>query len=137
MAHDFKLFPELTNKQMQLYYLDSPHAQITQDFRARVVKVTDGDTVRVEVDFRDFDFPVRFVNTASPELDEEGGEKSQSWLEEQIGGEEVDVLINPKNRVGKWGRLLGEIIHRGLNINKLSVMLGYSINWRDRKQVRL
>ena len=63
MAHDFKLFPELTNRQMQEYYFQSPHKQITENFAAKVVKVTDGDTIRVEVDFRDFDFPIRIAET--------------------------------------------------------------------------
>ena len=48
MAHDFKNFPELTNRQMQVYYFESPHKQVTEDFRGRVIKVTDGDTIRVE-----------------------------------------------------------------------------------------
>ena len=39
MAHDFKLFPELTNAQMDLYYFESPHRQITEDFIGKVVKV--------------------------------------------------------------------------------------------------
>ena len=37
MVHDFKAFPELTNSQMDLYYWDSPHKQITDDFDAVVV----------------------------------------------------------------------------------------------------
>ena len=47
MAHDFKQFPELTNSQMVMYYFQSPHKQITEPFEAKVVKVTDGDTIRV------------------------------------------------------------------------------------------
>jgi len=54
MAHDFKRFPELTNNQMNLYYFDSPHQQIAEDFDAKVVNVHDGDTVRLEVSWRDF-----------------------------------------------------------------------------------
>ncbi len=129
MAHDFKRFPELTNRQMQLYYFDSPHQQITENFEAKVVKVTDGDTIRVETEFRDFTFPIRFANIAAPELNEEGGKQSQSWLEDQILGEEVTVLVNNRNRVEKWGRLLGEIIHMGININEASKANGESIQF--------
>ena len=32
MAHDFKKWPELRNSQMALYYFESPHRQITEDF---------------------------------------------------------------------------------------------------------
>lgn len=128
--HDFKRFPELTNRQMSLYYFDSPHQQITENFEAKVIKVTDGDTIRVETEFRDFSFPIRFANIAAPELNEEGGEKSQSWLENQIMGEKVMVLVNKQNRVEKWGRLLGEVIHNGMNMNNTSRILGHSIQFR-------
>ena len=126
MPHDFKRFPELTNSQMQFYYFESPHKQITEDFTAKVTKVTDGDTIRVKCDFRDFDFPVRFSLINAPELSE-GGKQSKNWLEKQILNEEVEILINPKSRTEKFGRLLGEIIHMGININKMSMDWGYSV----------
>lgn len=129
MAHNFKLFPELTNRQMQLYYFDSPHQQITENFNAVVVKVTDGDTIRVETDFRDFSFPIRFSNIAAPEMNEEGGKESRTWLEDQIMGEEIMVLVNKQNRVDKWGRLLGEIMHMGININEASKANAHSIQF--------
>jgi len=129
MAHDFKRFPELTNSQMQLYYMDSPHRQIQEGFLAKVMSVHDGDTIRVKWDERDFDFPIRFSNIAAPELNEQGGIKSQKWLEKQILGEEIYVKVNPHNRVEKWGRLLGEIIHQGININQSSMDLGYSVEF--------
>ena len=129
MAHDFKRFPELTNSQMQLYYMDSPHRQIQEGFLAKVMSVHDGDTIRVKWDERDFDFPIRFSNIAAPELDEQGGIKSQKWLEKQILNEEVYVKVDPTNRVEKWGRLLGEIIHQGMNMNQLSMDSGYSVEF--------
>ena len=129
MAHDFKRFPELTNSQMQLYYMDSPHRQIQEGFLAKVMSVHDGDTIRVKWDERDFDFPIRFSNIAAPELNEQGGIKSQKWLEKQILNEEVYVKVDPTNRVEKWGRLLGEIIHQGMNMNQLSMDSGYSVEF--------
>ena len=135
--HDFKKFPELRNSQMAIYYFHSPHKQITEDFEGVVVKATDGDTVRMEVEFRDFSFPVRFIDTAAPELDEPGGLESQSWLESKILNETVQVRINPKDRVGKWGRLLGEIFFRGMSINQESILLGLSVPWDARKEGKL
>ena len=124
--HDFKKFPELANSQMQFYYFDSPHKQIMEDFTAEVVKVTDGDTIRVKWEERDFDFPIRLSYINSAEMDE-NGLASKKWLENQIMGEEVNILINPRNRVGKFGRLLGRIIHMGQNINQMSLDWGYSV----------
>lgn len=129
--HDFKRFPELSNSQMQLYYFQSPHKQITEDFRARVVKVTDGDTIRVMWDERDFTFPIRIANIEAPEIDEKGGKESQSWLEAQILGEEVDILLSP-TRVEKWGRLLADIFHRGVLMSEESVRNFHSVLWDER-----
>jgi len=132
MPHDFNRFPELTNSQMDFYYFASPHKQITEDFTGTVVKVTDGDTIRVKWRERDFDFPVRFFDNAAPELDELGGRESQSWLEKKILGEEVDIIINPDLRVEKWGRLLGRVIFKGIDIGEESIMFGKSVSWEDR-----
>lgn len=130
MAHDFKKFPELTNSQMALYYWDSPHKQILSDFEARVTKVTDGDTIRVKWEERDFDFPVRLSLIDAPEIGS-GGRRSKDWLTQQILNEEVTVKINPKMRIGKFGRILGEIIHEGNNINQASLDEGFSYIFED------
>lgn len=134
MAHDFKNFPELTNSQMEIYYFESPHKQITSDFDAKVVKVIDGDTIRVFWEERDFDFPVRLLDIDAPEIDTPRGVKSQKWLEDLILGKDILVQIDEKQRVDKWGRLLGKIISEGLPINELSMLLGFSIPFERREE---
>ena len=127
MAHDFKRFPELTNNQMQFYYFDSPHRQITESFTAEVVKVTDGDSIRVLWNERDFDFPVRLSKINAPELNTGArGEASRDFLEDLLMGEEVFIIVDPKNRVGKFGRILGEIIVKGMSANAMSLNSGHS-----------
>ena len=130
MAHDFKAFPELSNNQMQFYYFDSPHKQMVEPFEAKVVRVKDGDTVQVTTQDRDFDFPIRLARIASPEIDEVGGRQSQRWLESELLGEDVHIVLDRK-RVGKWGRLLGTIYHIGRNMNDISLDLGYSIKFGE------
>tara|TARA_R100000789_G_C2970117_1_gene140504 strand:- start:265 stop:714 length:450 start_codon:yes stop_codon:yes gene_type:complete len=129
--HDFKNFPELTNRQMEIFYFDSPHKQITEDFRARVVKVIDGDTVRVKWEERSFDFPIRLANLAAPELKESGGVESQKWLAEKILGKDVDIVLSPE-RVEKWGRLLAYVIDGGINMSEESRMFGMGQSWNER-----
>jgi endonuclease YncB( thermonuclease family) len=131
MAHDFKKYPELANSQMPFYYFDSPHRQIIEDFNATVIRVKDGDTIQVRWDERDFDFPVRMADIAAPELKEAGGLESAAWLRDEIEGEEVTIVIDQKNRVGKWGRLLGDIIHLGRSMSELSLNLGYSMPFKS------
>ena len=120
--HDFKNWPELTNAQMDFYYFESPHKQITRGFFATCVKVHDGDTITVRTNFRDFDFPIRLSYIDAPELNEPQGIESREWLKDRIIGKTIDVLINPADRVGKWGRILGVIMSDGMNINQESLM---------------
>ena len=132
MAHDFKLFPELTNSQMQIYYFESPHKQITEPFTAKVVKVTDGDTIRVLWNERNFDFPVRFAELAAPELDEEGGLESQRWLEDQILGQIVEI-IPTRMRVEKWGRLLANVLLHNSDMSAESINNNHAVSWKNRE----
>jgi len=137
MTHDFTAFPELTDEQMNFYYFDSPHKQIFESFRAQVIKVHDGDTITLRWFERDFDFPVRFSDIAAPELSEAGGEDSKNWLERKLLNEEVDVSIDPKNRVEKWGRLLGKIYFNGISIGDESINAGKSISWENRNDGKI
>lgn len=132
MAHDFKQFPELTKTQMEMYYFDSPHKQVPESFTAKVVSVHDGDTVRLYWKERDFTFPLRLLNIDSPELNEQGGQRCQKWLENLIFNQEVDIIVDPDHRVEKWGRLLGEILFMGMNINELSLIEGMSVPFERR-----
>ena len=113
--HDFKKYPELTNKQLREAPFESPHQQITEDFFADVISVHDGDTIRLRTDFRDFTFPLRFLEIDAPELGE-GGEEAGNWLRARLLGAKVQIIMDPINRVDKWGRLLGQVFHNGLDV---------------------
>ena len=126
MPHDFKRFPELTNSQMNFYYWDSPHKQITEGFIGKVIKVTDGDTIRLETNFRDFLTTVRFAFINAPEMSE-GGKESKAWLENRLMNKEVYIKVDPYNRVGKWGRIIGEVFSDGININYESLANFHSV----------
>ena len=132
MAHDFKKNPELWNSQMAIYYFDSPHKQIFEDFDAKVIKVIDGDTIRVTMPERAFSFPVRFIDTAAAEI-KEGGETAQRFLESQILNKNVRILIDRNNRVGRYGRLLGKVLFNGVDMNEHMIMMGFSVPFENRK----
>lgn len=136
MAHDFKKFPELTNNQMNLYYFDSPHEQIAQDFWATVEAVHDGDTIRVSCAFRDFTFPIRFANTMAAEINE-GGSEARDHLASMILGAEVEILIDKKNRVGKYGRLIGRVMKDGFDVGEQMKTDGFSVGvWQDQMGIK-
>ena len=134
--HDYDRYPELTNKQLAEYGFSSPHKQITEDFYANVIKVVDGDTIRVECDFRDFNFPIRFLGIDAPEMSE-GGEEAREWLKSRILGEEIEVKIDKRQRVGKYGRLLGQIHHMGMDIGEVMRQLCLVISFDQRNEGKL
>lgn len=136
MAHNFQRYPELTNSQMQVYYFESPHKQITEDFEADVVKVTDGDTIILKTSFRDFNFPLRFLDTNAPEMNE-GGRTAKDWLTERILNKKVHITIDPSKRVGKYGRLLGRVMSGGLDIANEMMNLGLVTSFENRNEGKL
>lgn len=131
--HDYNQFPELTNAQLSELQFSSPHKQITEDFMATVVNVHDGDTITVRTDFRDFDFPIRLLNIDAPELSE-GGEEAREWLKTKILNQEVQVIIDPKNRVGKYGRLLGRVLYQGMDVAQEQIYLGLTKEFGKKKE---
>ena len=131
--HDWVNYPELTNSQLEAYGLQSPHEQITQDFQATVIKVHDGDTVTLRCNFRDFDFPLRFSNIDAPELNT-GSDEARDWLKNQIEGEEVQIRINTKNRVEKWGRLLGDLVYCGMSMGDAEMSLGLAVPYGKKQE---
>jgi len=130
--HDFARFPELSNSQMQLYYFESPHKQIMDDIRVKVVKVHDADTITARWSERDFDFPVRFLNIDAPELNA-GGSVARDWLTNLILNEEVDLIIDPKQRVGKYGRLLAAVNFNGMDLGEWMQYLGLVTTFGNRR----
>ncbi len=134
--HDYKQFPELTNSQIQEMGFTSPHLQITEDFMATVVKVHDGDTVTLRTENRDFDFPLRLLGIDAPEMNA-GGEVARDWLRSKILNQEVMIQIDPKQRVGKWGRLLGRIIQGGLDVGEEELQKGLAKPFDQRKEGQL
>jgi len=136
--HDFKNFPELTNAQLEQLRLISPHPQITEDFQATVTAVHDGDTVTLQTNFRDFTFPLRLSLVDSPELNTgTPGQEARNFLAGFVEGENVTIKINPLNRVGKFGRLLGDIITGGISMSDLMVSSGHAVPFQFRRETEL
>jgi len=131
--HDFKTFPELPNSKFAEHYFNSPHKQIVNNFTATIVKVHDGDTVTLQAPFRDFNFPFRIKGIDAPELSAPGGEAARDYLKERIEGKLAEIIIDPKQRVEKWGRLLGDIIVAGTVASEEMLTTGNAWLFEDRR----
>ena len=131
--HDYKKNPELSNTQLQELQFTSPHIQITEDFKATVVKVHDGDTITLRTDFRDFDFPLRMLDIDAPEMNS-GGDVTRDWLRTKIDGKEVQIQIDQNNRVGKYGRLLGRVLYNGMDVGQEELHLGLALPFGSKRE---
>ena len=89
--------------------------------------MTDGDTLSISTSNRDFDFPLRLLEIDAPEMNEEGGSEAKEWLRNRLEGEDVRIMIQKDNRVGKYGRLLGKIFFGGLDIGQQMLYLGLAV----------
>lgn len=134
--HDYNKYPELRNSEIEVLQFTSPHKQITEDFEAVVVKVHDGDTITLQTDFRDFKFPLRFLGIDAPEMNA-GGEVARDWLKNRILNQTIKVLIDRKNRVGKYGRLLGKVFYGGMDIGEEEIRLGLATTFDNRRETEL
>lgn len=136
VRHDFRRFPELTNAQMSEFEFASPHIQIKRSFRGTVNTVHDGDTITVDTVFRDFPTKVRFGLIDTKELSEEGGE-AKEYVRRRIEGKLVEILVDPENRVGRYGRLIGEVIIEGINLGQELINIGLATPFSQRNEGKL
>jgi len=102
-------------------------------YKAKIVSVYDGDTVTADIDlgFKTWvkGEKLRLYGINAPELrgeEREEGLKSRDYLRGLILGKEV-LIKTRKDKRGKYGRYLAEIILDGVNINDKLVEDGYAV----------
>ena len=91
-------------------------------FIGRVVAVLDGDTIEVLDDNKKLN-RVRLIEIDAPERGQAYGRVAQKALAQKINQRQVQVKYKEKDR---YGRILGEIILNGENINLWLVQNGYA-----------
>lgn len=89
-------------------------------FPARVIGVSDGDTVTVLTPYRE-KVTVRLEGIDAPEKGQHYGDQSRKMLRDMIAGQ--DVLIVPKEQ-DQYGRTVGRIYFGEQDINKQMISLG-------------
>ncbi|MFV0444649.1 MAG: thermonuclease family protein, partial [Planctomycetaceae bacterium] len=121
----------------RLWTLVSRHWTHMYEYRARITRVIDGDTVEAEIDLG---FHVRFTATLrltginAPET--RGSERAQGLaatqylnsLLDDLTGDTRELLIRTqKDRTGKYGRYLAELIVGEVNLNHALVAGGHAV----------
>jgi len=90
-------------------------------FSAKVVKISDGDTITVLSGKEQT--KVRLYGIDAPEKKQDYGQKSRQFLASLIAGQIVEVEPKGKDR---YKRTLGIIYYKGQDINAQMVLNGYA-----------
>jgi len=101
------------------------------EYKAKIVKIVDGDTIDVDIDLG-FDIilskqRIRLYGIDTPESrtrDKEEkfyGKLSTKFLKDQCKNSSNIFIKTHLDKKGKFGRILGEIIVDGVNVNKVMV----------------
>lgn len=102
------------------------------EYRAKLIKIIDGDTIDVKIDLgfgislkkRVRLFGINAPETRSKDLDEKkAGLASKRRLEAVLEASGGKFILKSKG-VGKFGRCLGEILVDNVNINQLLIKEG-------------
>ena len=109
-------------------------------YRAKVVRVIDGDTVDVDIDLGfgiwQKNERVRIMGIDTPEsrtcamVDKEFGLASKAMLKRVLGKTTVlQTTINKKgiDMKGKFGRVLGDFLYKGKPVSKLMCREGFAV----------
>ena len=87
----------------------------------KIKRVVDGDTVHVF--YQDEVYKIRLTEIDAPERDQPYGNNSTEYLKSLLKDGRVDVDISGTDR---YGRKLGRLYWRGIDINRELVSAGYA-----------
>ena len=87
----------------------------------KIKRVVDGDTVHVF--YQDEVYKIRLTEIDAPERDQPYGSNSTEYLKSRVKEGRADVDISGTDR---YGRKLGRVYWRGIDINRELVSAGYA-----------
>ncbi|TKX31184.1 thermonuclease family protein [Campylobacter aviculae] len=96
----------------------------TPSFKAKVVKVIDGDTI--EILNSNKISKVRFFGIDAPELKQNFGKEAKNVLKRILQNKEVEIFYKNKDI---YGRIIAIVKFKDVDINELMVSKGYA--WAD------
>ena len=92
----------------------------------KVIKITDGDTVHVLQD-NHIKEKIRLAGIDAPERKQPHGNKAKQYLASLVGNKLVTVEYSKRD---KYGRIVGKIEYKGLDVNLEMVKAGYAWHYK-------
>ncbi|MBW8034201.1 MAG: nuclease [Planctomycetes bacterium] len=106
-------------------------------YKAKLIRVIDGDTVDLKVDlgfkvFVEIRFRLNGIDTPETRGDEkEAGLAAKKFLIEALGDRDIKVA---SEKTGKFGRWLGTLFVAGSDINELMINQGHAVPYNGGKK---
>ncbi len=106
------------------------------EYKAIVIDVHDGDSIRVDVDLG-FDvalrnIPLRLAGINAPELSTVAGKLARDYLSSCLPDGTDVVIRTQKDKKEKYGRYLATVFIDSCNVNDLLVSSGHAVPWDGR-----
>lgn len=96
-------------------------------YPASLCRVTDGDTVRLELDLgfyiKRLDQPYRLARINAPEMNTEAGKAAKGWLEVFLAGKSLQAQTFKSD---SFGRFIAEVWMDGTNVSDELVKAGHA-----------
>ena len=104
-------------------------AVVTQasDLTGKVVGVADGDTITL-LDSQNTQHKIRLSGIVAPEKGMPFGQRSKESLSDLVFGKMVEI---EGNKIDRYGRRVGKIIHEGKDINLIQVERGFAWHYKE------
>ena len=96
-----------------------PAAEVPEEINGICTTVYDADTIKIDGKYK-----IRMVGIDAPESGTPAGISSSRYLSSLILNKTVTVKVDPLNKLGFYGRILGVVFLDGENINLLLAELG-------------
>lgn len=98
-----------------------------KEIYAKVIKVSDGDTIHL-LDENNTKYKIRLQGIDAPENKQEYGQEAKNFLSSMIKDKAVKAVIEDKD---KYDRFVATIYLNKMNINRAMVANGYAHAYRD------
>jgi micrococcal nuclease len=101
------------------------------EYKAKIIRVIDGDTIDAEVDLGfniKMVMKIRLAGINAPEMNTQEGKRTKDALLTLIEGENV-TLLSIKDKQEKYGRYLGVIVKDNKNVNEWLVEQNMAVRY--------
>ncbi len=111
----------------EFYTVDVFGKSIEESFPAKVVGVTDGDTIKI-LDDQNNQIGVRLESIDTPEKKQAYGTKAKQALSDLVFGKQVTIQKTGQDR---YGRTLAFVVADGINTSQALIEGGYAWHYKQ------